>query len=81
MPESGSDIDIKSQIIYKPTQEDETQENLETCEYTREMRKNLDLNKEREHIILWKNIDKNLRELYKKVNLNTEKREKPNIEH
>ena len=43
------------------------------------MRKNLDLNKEREHIILWKNIDKNLRELYKKVNLNTEKGQSPTL--
>ena len=52
--------------------EDETQEHLETCEYTSELRRNLDLTKKREHIILWRKINKNLRELYRKANLNTQ---------
>ena len=33
-----------------------------------------DLTKGREHMILWRKINKNLRELYRKANLNTEKR-------
>ena len=53
--------------------EDETQEHLETCDFTSEMRRNLNLNKEREHMILWRKITKNLRELYKKANLNNKK--------
>ena len=35
------------------------------------MRKNLNIAKESEHIILWWKIKKNLRELYRKANLNT----------
>ena len=37
------------------------------------MRRNLDLTKEREHMILWMKINKNFRELYRKANLNTKK--------
>ena len=53
--------------------EDETQEHLERCTFTSEMRRNLDLTKEREHLILWRKINKNLRELHRNANLNTKK--------
>ena len=35
------------------------------------MRKKLNIAKEREHIILWRKMNKNLREVYRKPNLNT----------
>ena len=47
--------------------EDETQEK---CEFTKVMRKNIKLENEREHMILRRKINKVLRELYRKSNLN-----------
>ena len=47
--------------------EDETHEHFETRNFASDMRRNLNLNKRREHMILWTKITKNLRE----ANLNT----------
>ena len=45
--------------------EDETQEHMETCESTTELREGLNLKIEREHIILWRKIN---RKLFKEYN-------------
>ena len=42
---------------------------MEKCESTKVMRKKLNVAKEREHMILWRKITKNLKELYRKANL------------
>ena len=57
--------------IYKDNctkEEVETQDHLEKCQYTKAMRKNLDLENEREHMILQRKINRTLKELYKKLN-------------
>ena len=48
--------------------EDETQEQLEKCKFIEAMRKKLDLENEREHMILWRKINRALTKLYKKQN-------------
>ena len=45
--------------------EEETQEHMETCESTTELREGLNLKIEREHIILWRKIN---RKLFKEYN-------------
>ena len=50
---------------YCTSGEEETQEHMETCESTSEMRQRLNLTIEREHIILWRKIN---RKLFKEYN-------------
>ena len=50
---------------YCSTGEEETQEHMETCESTTELREGLNLKIEREHIILWRKIN---RKLFKEYN-------------
>ena len=45
------------------TGENETQEQLEICEFTKEMRKNLDLGKRDAKIVLWRKITRELQEI------------------
>ena len=77
MHESGSDIDAKSQHIFKGNKslmykdnmqsrlcksgKDETQEHLEKCDFTKEIKKNLNLGKRDEKIVL---ITRALKDLY-----------------
>ena len=49
---------------YCTSGEEETQEHIETCDFSSEMRKKLNLNKEREHMILWRKITWKLNEVY-----------------
>ena len=44
--------------------EDETQEHLEKCDFTKEMRKNLNLGKREDKIVLWRKITRALKDLY-----------------
>ena len=46
------------------TGEKETQEYLEKCAFTTEMRKNLHLNKREDKIVLWRKITRALKDLY-----------------
>ena len=46
------------------TGEDETQEHLEKCEFTKEMRTNHTLEKQEDKIVLWRKITKALTDLY-----------------
>ena len=57
----------KMQCRHCTSGEDETQEHLEKCEFTKAMRKNFELENEREHMILWRKINRALKELYKKA--------------
>ena len=45
---------------------EETQEHLEECDFTIEMRKTLDLKKETDKLILWRRITHALKDLYDK---------------
>ena len=45
---------------YCNTGEEETQEHMETCESTATLREGLNINNEREHIILWRKINSKL---------------------
>ena len=58
------------QCRHRTSGEDKTQEHLEKCEFRKIMSKNLNLENEREHMIWWREINKALRELYRKANLN-----------
>ena len=51
--------------------ENETQDHLEKCEFTRDMRKNLDLELRDDKIVLWRKITRALNEIYEhKTNVN-----------
>ena len=52
---------------YCCTGEEETQEHMETCEYTATLREGLNINNEREHIILWRKINRKLFKEYNKL--------------
>ena len=44
--------------------EDETQDHLERCNFTKEMRENLDLNLREDKIVLWRKITRALKDIY-----------------
>ena len=52
---------------YCKSGEEETQEHMETCESTTELREGLNLKIEREHIILWRKINRKLFKEYNNV--------------
>ena len=51
---------------YFKSGKEETQEHLEECDFTIEMRKTLDLKKETDKLILWRRITHALKDLYDK---------------
>ena len=52
---------------YCSTGEDETQEHMENCEFSSEIRKGLNLAKERDLIIMWRKLNTKLYKVYNKV--------------
>ena len=46
------------------TGENETQEHIEKCKFTTEMRNNLDLGKGDDKIVLWRKITRALKKIY-----------------
>ena len=52
---------------YCSTGEDETQEHMENCEFSSEIRKGLNLVKERDLIIMWRKLNTKLYKVYNKV--------------
>ena len=48
--------------------ENETQEHLEKCNFTKDMRKNLDLNIREDKIVLWRKITRALKDIYEPKN-------------
>ena len=64
------------------TGENETQEHLEKCEFTTEMRKHLDLGKRDNKIVLWRKIISDLKEIYEpKSNVINKKINKQTVNH
>ena len=47
-------------------QEEETQEDLEVCEGTRDPRVKLDMNKEHTYMVFWRKLSRNLNEITNK---------------
>ena len=52
---------------YCSTGEDETQEHMENCEFSSEIRKGLNIVKERDLIIMWRKLNTKLYKVYNKV--------------
>ena len=50
--------------------ENETQEHMEKCKFTKEMSENLDMGKEADKIVLWRKLNRALQKLYNNKDAN-----------
>ena len=50
---------------YCKSEEDETQEHLTICSFTKEMKDSLDLTQEKDQLILWRKITRALKQVHK----------------
>ena len=62
------------QCILCTTGINETQEHLEKCDFTKKIRKNLDIGKRDDKIVLWRKIMRAVKEIYEpNINVNNKK--------
>ena len=52
--------------------ENETQENMDRCDFTKEMRANLNMGKEEDKVVLWRKLTRALSKLYSSKDVNRE---------